>query len=299
MKLSHCGPWGRWKEVQRGPGSIPDLPSAQSCLYGFTRDDIGRSAVDAFWVNVIHARQQVRSPVTNIACTSFFHDKRSAAVTKQNVNVVFEFLYKMCGGMAAYFGKISEETIKNNFVLIYELLDEMLDFGYPQNSETGTLNTFITQQDIKSRHQRKEEQSRIVSQETGQTGWWREGIKNRRNEAFLDVLQSVNLLMSPQGQVLGAPVSGRVVMKSYLSGVSECKFAMTDKIVIEKQGKGTVDETGKSGAIHWPKWWVPSCLVAGGPLPHPPFSTGPSIPSDHSSVSFLPLALLPFLYSSH
>lgn len=41
------------------------------------RDDIGRNAVDAFRVNVIHARQQVRSPVTNIARTSFFHIKVS------------------------------------------------------------------------------------------------------------------------------------------------------------------------------------------------------------------------------
>lgn len=88
--------------------------------------------------------------------------------------MVFEFLYKMCDVMTAYFGKISEENIKNNFVLIYELLDggcrwrervparpslslilsarvcaEILDFGYPQNSETGALKTFITQQGIK------------------------------------------------------------------------------------------------------------------------------------------------------
>ncbi|KPP69633.1 AP-2 complex subunit mu-B-like [Scleropages formosus] len=214
------------------------------------RDDIGRNAVDAFRVNVIHARQQVRSPVTNIARTSFFHVKRSniwlAAVTKQNVNaaMVFEFLYKMCDVMTAYFGKISEENIKNNFVLIYELLDEILDFGYPQNSETGALKTFITQQGIKS--QTKEEQSQITSQVTGQIGWRREGIKYRRNELFLDVLESVNLLMSPQGQVLSAHVSGRVVMKSYLSGMPECKFGMNDKIVIDKQGKGgTADDAGK------------------------------------------------------
>uniref|UniRef100_A0AAY5KDM2 MHD domain-containing protein n=1 Tax=Esox lucius TaxID=8010 RepID=A0AAY5KDM2_ESOLU len=210
------------------------------------RDDIGRHAVDAFRVNVIHARQQVRSPVTNIARTSFFHVKRSniwlAAVTKQNVNaaMVFEFLYKMCDVMAAYFGKISEENIKNNFVLIYELLDEILDFGYPQNSETGALKTFITQQGIKG--QTKEEQSQITSQVTGQIGWRREGIKYRRNELFLDVLESVNLLMSPQGQVLSAHVSGRVVMKSYLSGMPECKFGMNDKIVIDKAGKGGVTD---------------------------------------------------------
>ena len=69
-------------------------------------------------------------------------------VTKQNVNaaMVFEFLLKMCDVMQAYFGKISEENVKNNFVLIYELLDELLDFGYPQNTDTGILKTFITQQ---------------------------------------------------------------------------------------------------------------------------------------------------------
>lgn len=97
--------------------------------------------MDAFRVNVIHARQQVRSPVTNIARTSFFHVKRSniwlAAVTKQNVNatMVFEFLYKMCDVMSAYFGKISEENVKNNFVLIYELLDGK------QRSGTGNASS--------------------------------------------------------------------------------------------------------------------------------------------------------------
>ena len=55
-------------------------------------------------------------------------------------------------------------------------------------------------------------------QVTGQIGWRREGIKYRRNELFLDVLEYVNLLMSPQGQVLSAHVAGKVVMKSYLSG---------------------------------------------------------------------------------
>ncbi|CAG5038199.1 unnamed protein product [Parnassius apollo] len=214
------------------------------------RDDIGRNAVDAFRVNVIHARQQVRSPVTNIARTSFFHIKRAniwlAAVTKQNVNaaMVFEFLLKIIDVMQSYFGKVSEENIKNNFVLIYELLDEILDFGYPQNSDTGVLKTFITQQGIKSAS--KEEQAQITSQVTGQIGWRREGIKYRRNELFLDVLEYVNLLMSPQGQVLSAHVAGKVVMKSYLSGMPECKFGINDKIVMEAKGKGNGGISGNT-----------------------------------------------------
>ena len=39
-----------------------------------------------------------------------------------------------------YFGgEFSEQSIKSNFVLIYELLDEILDFGYPQ---VGQLSMF-------------------------------------------------------------------------------------------------------------------------------------------------------------
>lgn len=39
---------------------------------------------------------------------------------------------------------------------------EILDFGYPQNTDTGVLKTFITQQGIKSAT--KEEQAQITSQ---------------------------------------------------------------------------------------------------------------------------------------
>jgi AP-2 complex subunit mu-1 len=209
------------------------------------RDDISRNAVDAFRVNVIHARQAVRSPVTNIARTSFFHVKRSniwlCAVTKRNVNatMVFQFLHRMVEVMGQYFGKVSEENIKNNFVLIYELLDEILDFGYPQNMDVGILKTYITQQGIKSTS--KEETSQITNQVTGQIGWRREGIKYRRNELFLDVMESVNLLMSPQGIVLSCHVAGKVIMKSYLSGMPECKFGFNDKLSLDnrQQKSGT------------------------------------------------------------
>lgn len=42
--------------------------------------------------------------------------------------MVFEFLLKIIDVMHSYFGKISEENIKNNFVLIYELLDGNLAY---------------------------------------------------------------------------------------------------------------------------------------------------------------------------
>lgn len=44
-----------------------------------------------------------------------------------------------------YFGELEEESIRDNFVIIYELLDETMDFGYPQTMESKILREYITQ----------------------------------------------------------------------------------------------------------------------------------------------------------
>ena len=41
-----------------------------------------------------------------------------------------------------YFKELEEESIKDNFVVIYELLDEMMDFGYPQTTEPKVLQEY-------------------------------------------------------------------------------------------------------------------------------------------------------------
>jgi len=43
-----------------------------------------------------------------------------------------------------YFKELEEESIRDNFVVIYELLDEMMDFGHPQTTESKILQEFVT-----------------------------------------------------------------------------------------------------------------------------------------------------------
>ena len=54
---------------------------------------------------------------------------------------------------------------------------------------------------------------------------------------FLDVLEAVNLLMSQKGTVLRGDVSGKIMMKTFLTGMPECKFGLNDKLVIEKEAQ--------------------------------------------------------------
>lgn len=67
------------------------------------------------------------------------------ATCHKNVNVVIiqAFLYKLVGVFAEYFKDVEEESIRDNFVIIYELLDEMMDFGYPQTTEARILRESV------------------------------------------------------------------------------------------------------------------------------------------------------------
>jgi len=48
------------------------------------------------------------------------------------VNSVLSVLVCIVQVFTEYFKELEEESIRDNFVIIYELLDELMDFGYPQ-----------------------------------------------------------------------------------------------------------------------------------------------------------------------
>ena len=67
------------------------------------------------------------------------------ALTKRNTNAaeILLFLHKIVEVFTEYFKELEEESIRDNFVVIYELLDEMMDFGYPQTTETKILQESV------------------------------------------------------------------------------------------------------------------------------------------------------------
>jgi hypothetical protein len=67
------------------------------------------------------------------------------AVSARNSNVAMMllFLSKLCDILVEYLGELEEESIRDNFIIIYELLDEVMDYGYPQVSETRILRECV------------------------------------------------------------------------------------------------------------------------------------------------------------
>lgn len=144
------------------------------------------------------------------------------------------FLHTIAEVLTEYFKELEEESIRDNFVIIYELLDEMMDFGYPQTTESKILQEYITQDAYKL-----EVQVRPPMAVTNAVSWRSEGIRYRKNEVFLDVVESVNLLVNANGNVLRSEILGAVKMKVFLSGMPELRLGLNDKVMFESTGRCT------------------------------------------------------------
>lgn len=67
---------------------------------------------------------------------------------------------------------------------------------------------------------------------TNAVSWRSEGIKYKKNEVFLDVVESVNLLVNSNGTVVRSEVVGALKMRTFLSGMPECKLGLNDKVLL-------------------------------------------------------------------
>lgn len=98
---------------------------------------------------------------------------------------------------------------------------------------------------------------------TNAVSWRSEGIRYRKNEVFLDVVESVNLLVSclflcwrreadgqvnAAGNVIRSEILGAVKMKCYLSGMPELRLGLNDKVMFESTGRGKLGGSDASSS---------------------------------------------------
>jgi|TARA_B100000524_G_C23644949_1_gene368103 AP-2 complex subunit mu-1 len=203
---------------------------------------------------VIVNKEAGRSPVKLIGDTAFMFIKHqniyAVAVSQGNAQVALalQFLHQLVTVLKSYFGDLTEDSIRNNFVLIYELLDEVLDYGYPQNCSPDVLKMYITQQGNKRLAEEARSRPGVTIQATGAISWRKEGIRYRKNELFIDVIENCNLMMSSKGTVLKNDVSGAIMVKCYLSGTPECKFGLNDKLLLDNEAKAKKSSVRRAGS---------------------------------------------------
>jgi AP-1 complex subunit mu len=234
-----------------GPSAIFILDQKGKVIIwrNYRGDVVSATVVDRFAINVVEAAEDALiKPVftENGFCYAWIKVNNLYVLSvssKFNANamMILSYLHKLVEVLKDYFKSFEEESIKDNFVLIYELMDEMMDNGIPQTTEVKVLRDFIKTES----HELSIEKMKAPTAMTNAVSWRSEGIKYKKNEIFLDVVEKLNLLVSANGQVLRSEIIGTLKMKSLLSGMPELKLGLNDKILLEG-GQANNPSTSKS-----------------------------------------------------
>eukprot|EP00796_Vickermania_ingenoplastis_P010178 gene10179-7130_t len=140
-----------------------------------------------------------------------------------------------------YFRKVTEVSIRDSFVIVYELLDEMCDFGYPQFTEEKVLKEYITQEGMLSLFMpdKTVKKATVSAAVTGTGTPWRPPKKYSysKNEAFLDVCERISMMMGRDGTVITSEIQGAVQVRTRLSGMPTMQVGLNDKALFDISGQ--------------------------------------------------------------
>ena len=152
--------------------------------------------------------------------------------------LAIEFLHRVFDIFEEYFGTVEEASIKENFATVYQLLEEMMDFGYPLTTEPNALKAMIKPSSVISR---------LASAATGQSNvsdilpdgtisnmpWRKTGVTYAQNEIYLDIVEEIDAIVDKNGLIVSSEVSGAIVANSRLSGVPDLALSFTDPGLID------------------------------------------------------------------
>ncbi|CAA2985075.1 AP-4 complex subunit mu [Olea europaea subsp. europaea] len=225
------------------------------------RGDVQKGSAEVFFRKVKFWKEDDKEeapPVFNLDGVNYFHVKvvglLFVATTRNNLSpsLVLELLQRIARVIKDYLGVLSEGSLRKNFVLVYELLDEVMDFGYVQTTSTEVLKSYIFNEPIVV------DTDRLPS--LGPAALFVQGAKRmpgtavtksvvahepggrKREEIFVDIIEKISVTFSSSGYILTSEIDGTIQMKSYLTGNPEIRLALNDDLSIGR------DYSGSSGS---------------------------------------------------
>ncbi|KAL0476885.1 AP-4 complex subunit mu-1 [Acrasis kona] len=207
------------------------------------RNDIVRGTEDIFFRYVKNYNGDA-PPAFNVEGVNFFLTLYFVITTRLNDSpcLLLELLTRLSTLCKDYTGVLSEESIRKNFVLIYEVLDEVVDFGFIQSTSTEGVKQYVfndpVEVDSQSGFLGNLQQLSLMEKKTiGSSAARRpvQGGASKKNEIFVDILERINVVFSAQGNVLHSEIIGGIVMKSFLSGQPELRLGLNEDLIIGRR----------------------------------------------------------------
>ncbi len=128
-------------------------PRGDTILTRDFRGDVVKGTAEIFFRRIsLSSDTSHQVPIFHCAGLNYLYIKKNGLYfvctaapnsTPPNGTCILELLTKIARVFADYCGTLSEEAIRKNFILLYELLDEICDCGYPQTTSTEQLKLCV------------------------------------------------------------------------------------------------------------------------------------------------------------
>uniref|UniRef100_A0AC35UDW9 MHD domain-containing protein n=1 Tax=Rhabditophanes sp. KR3021 TaxID=114890 RepID=A0AC35UDW9_9BILA len=162
------------------------------------------------------------------------------AVTTSEVPplMVIEFLHRVIQTFKEYFHDYSDSIIKENIVIVFELLDEMLDNGFPLATELNILQELIKPPTFLRTFANQVTGKTNVSETlpTGQLSnvpWRRADVKYSNNEAYFDVIEEIDCIIDKQGSTVSGEILGHIDVSCKLSGMPDLSMTLMNPRILD------------------------------------------------------------------
>ncbi|CAN9501200.1 unnamed protein product [Ophioblennius macclurei] len=159
---------------------------------------------------------------------------------------VIEFLNRFASLVKDYCGSLSEKAVHMNFALIYELLDEVLDFGYIQTTSSDVLKNFIQTEAVSLRpfslfdlsnvglFGAETQQSKVAPSSAATRPIQSSREQGGKSEIFVDVIERLSVVIGSNGVLMKADVEGEIKVKCYMPNCSELRIGLNEEFSIGK-----------------------------------------------------------------
>ncbi|KAM9964430.1 hypothetical protein ACTFIW_004194 [Dictyostelium discoideum] len=120
----------------------------ETIIFKDYRFDISKDSNEIFFKHVQSMKSEI-TPAFNIDGINYLYIKKREMYFVFTTRLLvspslgFELLNRASKIIQDYTASLTEEAIRLNFILIYELLDELMDYGVPQSTGTETLKAFV------------------------------------------------------------------------------------------------------------------------------------------------------------
>uniref|UniRef100_A0A452U0Q6 AP-4 complex subunit mu-1 n=1 Tax=Ursus maritimus TaxID=29073 RepID=A0A452U0Q6_URSMA len=220
----------------------------------FRGDSGGRDVAELFYRKLTGLPGDESPVVMHHDDRHFIHIRHSGlylvATTSENISPfsLLELLSRLATLLGDYCGSLSEGTISRNVALVYELLDEVLDYGYVQTTSMEMLRNFIQTEAVVSKpfslfdlssvglFGAETQQSKVApSSAASRPVLASRSDQSQKNEVFLDVVERLSVLIASNGSLLKVDVQGEIRLKSFLpSGSGEKKVGYGPGIRVDE-----------------------------------------------------------------